>query len=246
MAVRLASHLRGGLPAGDQRDRRLAESPTCSCGGCGQPQLPGLRHSTRLFQPLSHPDPVQHRRRRQGQGAPAVPRHAGYQPEATITHSSWTFGATTRPTTTNPCQEEKAQDQHLHSIDDVYVPSVVPALVWSVRVRFIDRIVVRASGWFRCRWKHCRPRRCRRTPTDRRSRKPLRRSPPAASAQLRTSIAVQRHPPRTPVVVHVGGQLGGQPGDAGAPCVVDHGAYTWTTRLGLPVAIRHAKQPCLC
>jgi hypothetical protein len=37
-------------------------------------------------------------------------------------------------------------------------------------------------------------------------------SPPKRSAQVRTGIAVQCRPPWTPVVVGVGGQLGGQPG----------------------------------
>jgi hypothetical protein len=38
------------------------------------------------------------------------------------------------------------------------------------------------------------------------TRKLLGRSPPTASAQLRTSITVQRHPPWTPVVTPIGGQ----------------------------------------
>jgi hypothetical protein len=44
------------------------------------------------------------------------------------------------------------------------------------------------------------------------TRKLLGWSPPKRSAQVRTGIAVQCRPPWTPVVVGVGGQLGGQPG----------------------------------
>ena len=50
---------------------------------------------------------------------------------------------------------------------------------------------------------------------DPRTRKLLGRSPPKRSAQVRTGIAVQCRPPWTPVVGGVGGQLGGQPRDAG-------------------------------
>jgi hypothetical protein len=46
---------------------------------------------------------------------------------------------------------------------------------------------------------------------DPRTRKLVGWSPPAASAQLRTGIAVQCRPSWMPVVVRVGGQLGGQP-----------------------------------
>jgi hypothetical protein len=45
----------------------------------------------------------------------------------------------------------------------------------------------------------------------RRARKLLRRSPSAASAQLKTYIGVHGHPLWTSGVVEVGGQLGGQP-----------------------------------
>jgi hypothetical protein len=78
---------------------------------------------------------------------------------------------------------------------------------------------------------------------DPRTRKLLSWSPPTASSQLRMRIVVQARPPWTAGVMEFGGQLGGQ-------------VWSWalrgrlqshmrTIRLGLPVAIRHAKQSCL-
>jgi hypothetical protein len=109
-----------------------------------------------------------------------------------------------------------------------------------------DRIVAAGSRRFHYRSSIAGRDNRRGRSTDRRSRKLVRQSPPTASAQLRTYIAVQDHPPGTPVVTRVGGQLGGQPRDPELlTSPTDHRAHTWTPRRGLPVAIRHPKQPCL-
>jgi hypothetical protein len=211
MAVRPASHPRGGQPAGDQRDRRLAEGPTCSCGGCGQPQLPGRRRSTRLFQPLSHPDPVQHRRRRQARE-----------------HRLFLDTPATSPRRRSPTARG-------HSAPPPDLPLPTHARRRKPRTSTCIQLVMCTSGaWCRPSFGLCA---CDSSigsesapqagsgaagstggqggaderSTDRRSRKLIRRSLAALSAQLRTYIAVQRRPPWTPVVGWVGDQLGGPP-----------------------------------